>query len=109
MRRNCQPGDIARIVRPGLQCDNWLVSVLYAAPVGAFILPDGTPAISRNSLSSWICECLMSQPFPAADRSGHSRPNRFASIDDALLRPLRDGPGDDETLTWAGVPDGVPA
>ena len=31
------------------------------------------------------------------------------SIDDGALRPIRDQPGDDETLTWAGKPQEVKA
>lgn len=30
-------------------------------------------------------------------------------ITDSLLRPLRDGEGEDETLAWAGRPEVVPA
>ena len=30
-------------------------------------------------------------------------------VPDSFLRPIRDNPGDDETLTWAGKPEHVAA
>jgi len=45
--------------------------------------------------NAWQCECLGE---PLLDGRGNVHPNPIISAKN--LRPLRDGPGCDETLTW---------
>jgi len=92
---NVQAGDLAYIARKsvGLPTNhNKLVRVIKA-----FLRPEvGEP--------EWICEAL--QPMRVSGSSGvrDVPAGHVALLRDSSLRPLRDRPGDDETLTWAGLP-----
>jgi hypothetical protein len=104
---NCKPGDLARAIRPG-PLQNTLFFVLEAAPVGVeFLLPDGHKHIAVESAGYWILEAAGS-PIDAKTDKGQRRA-RFGVGADAGLRPIRDQDGEDETLTWAGKPEQVPA
>lgn len=92
---NCKPGDIAYIIHPSRY--GALVSVIEAAPVGDFYLPDGYFAFEASK-GSWVCESLGS-PFDAPvynTRTGKKsfRKARFAAIHDRWLRPIRDADDD---------------
>lgn len=41
--------------------------------------------------------------------SGEVRRAIYATVRDVALRPIRPDEGDDETLAWAGKPEGVAA
>ncbi|MES2942970.1 MAG: hypothetical protein V4772_08905 [Pseudomonadota bacterium] len=101
---NCVKGDIARIVAASssdatttdLFCD-----VLDVAPIGYFNFPDGTPAFCGQS-ASWVI-----RPFRKIRvelDSGGYRVVDYAVCADAYLRPIRDQPGEDQTLAWLPVP-----
>ena len=99
---NCKPGDLAvikgcdpngsgrdigklvRIVGPG---DDW-------SDVG-------------DTRHFWDCDTLGQR----LECDGNSLSDGFENIDipDEHLRPIRDNDGEDETLQWAGKPEGVTA
>lgn len=102
---NCVPGDRAiiidsdEIVNPksaGRLCD-----VLHAAIPGSFVLPNGTPAFCSGT-GKWVIE--LDSPMDVMWRDGILRETKFAVCPDSKLRPIRDQPGSDETLTWLDVP-----
>ena len=93
MKLNCRQGDLAVIVksiyRP--ECIGSIVRCVQFKPSS-----DGVP--------SWIVDRELG---PAIVVGGFLRPGTWWS--DALLRPLRDNDGTDETLTWRDVPRKVEA
>lgn len=105
MKLNCEVGDLAVIVSDhkqhpgtaGLLCD-----VLYQSPHGDFDLPDGVPTRSTCSGPAWVIK--LHRPVQVLWRDGVMRPASYASCPDAKLRPIRDQPGEDESLSWADVP-----
>lgn len=111
MKLNCKPGDLAVIVRNSPVADGVLgmiVEVLSAAPNEIFKLPCGFfNSASTPGDPSWVCK--FQNPITVKLESGEFRRAVYASVRDAGLRPLRPGEGDDETLTWAGKPEGVAA
>jgi hypothetical protein len=78
---NCKPGDVARIIVPGPFEGRILVCIEISHTHS-----DGD--------SAWVVD-----PPPPG----------FRYVWDSALRPIRDQPGDDETLTWAPVPSEVTA
>lgn len=102
---NCKPGDLAVIVgfNPMVpEISGRIVEVLAAAPAGHdFRLPDGTTNVAAGP-GFWIVK--FQNPVSVPMDSGRSRMALFGSCPDSRLRPLRDDPGADETLTWAGLP-----
>ena len=89
MTLNCRPGDLAVIVRGnnlGALVDVLEKSRVYE-PDFWLVAVLGLP----------IKGLLFNQPVPMTQ----------GNIEDARLRPLRDRPGDDETLIWAGLPQGA--
>lgn len=90
----CRAGDLARIVHPSAY--GKLVSVLYAAPDGNLILPDGVKAFHSSGERGWIIQ-MLGEPIEAAYwAQGYrtTRLARYAACADRWLRPIRD-PGDD--------------
>lgn len=81
----CRIGDLAVIVR-GINSGR-LVTVLGPSICG--------PA-------EWFVECL-GRPMPGIIGGAWTYSQR-GSIEDARLRPIRDGEGQDESLSWAVVP-----
>lgn len=109
MKLNCKAGDLAVIVgdhktHPGTA--GMLCHILSASPVGPFRLPDGHLA-EAEWFPSWVIE--LSHPILMKWNDGVVRPVTYATCPDAKLRPIRDTPGDDETLSWCDVPEGVTA
>lgn len=88
---NCKPGDIARIV---LSVDG-NVDKLVSVERDSGSRDDGTVW--------WVCVAL--QPVNSHERV--SLPGTRLFCADRALRPIRDQPGEDETLTWAGKPEQV--
>jgi hypothetical protein len=109
MKLNCRPGDLAVIVADhkthpdtvGLLCN-----VLHQSPAGDFLLPDGVLTAATHH-PSWVIK--LSRPVQLRWYDGIIRPATYASCPDSHLRPIRNDPGADETLTWCDVPDGVTA
>lgn len=54
----------------------------------------------------WLCEAL--QTVMTIEGVEVHAGEKVVSTDD-ILRPLRDGPGTDETLEWVGRPETAPA
>jgi hypothetical protein len=85
---NCKPGDLARYVGVDPACYGWVVLVVVESHV-------------LDNMVMWET----SPPLPMNDGSGE-----FANgTADCALRPIRPDEGEDETLTWAGKPEKVPA
>ncbi len=101
MKLNCKAGDLAIVVRSSLGNIGKIVKVRclyfdgYKAPNGG--LYRGLP-----NVPTWIVECDGGLNALLVDRSVVSYKERPFS--DGGLRPIRNQPGDDETLTWAGLP-----
>lgn len=94
MKLNCKVGDLAIVVNG--ENAGRLVSVLRASQWGRMF---------------WFVE-LVGSHGPMRDRfTGAERNAPTGNVHDSRLRPIRDQPGDDETLLWAGLPQdaGVPA
>lgn len=102
---NCKPGDLARIV--GLRD-------MLATVNDRFVrLKNLPPALDAN-LWVWQLEEKVSFALPSDClykgfllRKGWIV--SFDSLPDDYLRPIRDQPGEDETLQWLPVPDEVTA
>ena len=82
---NCKPGDLAYTTHPSLT--GKLVDVLYAAPEGRHVLPDGQSAFTDIS-TAWVCKSC-GAPFDAALGDGSRRQAMYAAISDRWLRPIR--------------------
>lgn len=78
---NCKPGDIAIIVRTLRPIDTYTLGMVF-------------------KLGN-ICEMTserVGRPYWRIEGDDSQ------AVADAVLKPLRDNPGDDETLSWAPVP-----
>lgn len=93
---NCKPGDLAILISAPENSIGTLLRVIQ-------ICPDEPLAWEFEDASRPI-EFFEDEEsrgfFTSTKQSGG-----LAIIDDADLRPLRDNPGTDETLTWAPVPN----
>lgn len=115
MKLNCRPGDMAVIVRPtlrGPQLLGMVVTIMHAAPIRDFLLPDGFKQLNDRP-NYWVVEFQrqIEAPMLFGGFVG-ARLTRYGIAPDVALRPIRDNPGADETLEWAPVPakrEGVPA
>ena len=87
---NCKPGDLAIVVKS--MCGNEGKVVECKRLLGAVEFADGEVRVSWE----------LTQKLPV----GRHRHNIFP---DAWLRPIRPSDGTDETLIWAGKPEGVTA
>jgi hypothetical protein len=93
---NCKPDDIAYIVAPAAQeCRGRFVKVLRRAGINE-ILDGQHYQLSNPSVVAWVCEGQIPHYLGGTVN--------LSVIGDACLRPIRDQPGDDITLTWAPVP-----
>jgi len=92
---NCKLGDIARIV------------VSDDGNYGRFVevMEEYQGVRSREAGVWWVCNCASA--LRGADRI--LLPGEPVVIHDGALRPIRPGEGEDETFSWAGKPEGVPA
>lgn len=112
---NIQPGDtLAYIVGAILwpEMNGRIVEVVRRIEPGElYPLPNGdTVHLGLHRTCDWEIKASMPLPFcygysdsPTTIMTTH-RP-----IGDAFLRPIRDLPGDDQTLAWAGKPEKVTA
>jgi hypothetical protein len=87
---NCREGDLAVYVGEDMSCQGRIVQCIAIDPLGTQIL--GTPV--------WTVE-------PPLPMTGCDEPS--LGVTDIALRPIRDNDGEDETLQWAGKPEGVTA
>ena len=86
---NCKPGDLAIVVKAHKHAEH---------TVGAIV----SVTTRFGMLGEW----------PAWNYKGVLRDKlgrRITALEDVCLRPIRDNPGEDETLTWAGKPEKVSA
>lgn len=99
MKLNCRPGDLAIWVTRGV-----IVEVLSVSrDCEIFLSTEGHKVLLDNSGGhGWRCR------MAGAPQWMHSaRPHVVFDelpIFDSSLRPIRDQPGDDETLSWTGRP-----
>ena len=97
---NCKPGDLAYVTKAGSPNLGRVVHVVmpydgrtsfrgrpYSQPEGSAWIVEGGGLVIPNDLT----------PVP------------WHMVEDKFLRPIRDNDGEDETLTWAGKPEGVAA
>ncbi|MBK5203907.1 MAG: hypothetical protein JJD98_00410 [Polaromonas sp.] len=83
---NCKQGDLAIVVRVSLSANNWMI--------GKIVKCEGFEVI--NGCFGWMVESpIVSPPGYIFD---------YEWVADHCLRPIRDQPGNDETLTWASLP-----
>ena len=87
---NCQKGDLAVMIRSAAGNEGRIVTCLRLA---------SEKEVKETSFRSNL------EPVWIIDSSLRSSCGRSMSMAiDAWLRPIRDQPGEDETLTWAGFP-----
>lgn len=101
---NCKPGDLAfQIGSEGAfdsQSLGWVVEVIGA----------GCDWSDFGDLRHhWLCRKAGGGLLPFQDPDGETGWSDEVEIPDAHLMPIRKQPEQDETLTWAGKPQGVTA
>ena len=89
--KNCKVGDLAVVIKSDFPENvGILVNVLAAHPF---------------YVAEWYVEVLgRAVAGHAGEMSRAGAGGRKVRCADSALRPIRDQPGDDETLTWAGLP-----
>ena len=105
---NCKPGDLAIVLPP--KTVNWcpstdkIVEVVRAIGAERFRTPDGIfiDGASGDGGNYWLVKFQRPELVVAVD--GRIRTSFYTGMPDSRLRPIRDQPGEDETLTWAGLP-----
>lgn len=103
---NCRPGDLAFIVSAdsvvGRRHIGKIVLVLKKAALGRY----RDELFETVGRSDWFIDfCSGAALVPLLD--GGTRLAKTGIIRDENLRPIRDQPGDDEALTWTGLPGKV--
>jgi hypothetical protein len=86
---NCKQGDIARIIR-GPARDKFVTCIRLETPFDVDCAHGPIWLID-----SAIPHCFRDSRAPAGDKP---------YCNDSILQPIRDRPGEDETLTWKEVP-----
>lgn len=67
-------------------------------------MDDGlTMIMDADDAACWVVKYPTSQANVSV--TGATKNSFYDLIWDSRLRPIRDQPGDDETLTWAGLPN----
>jgi len=87
---NCKPGDLAVVVRSTVGNEGRIFKCLRLADPSEFPFVFSGPV--------WHIDTEVNVLIAGAYKK------RVALCEDAVLRPIRDNPGADETLTWAGLP-----
>lgn len=101
---NCKPDDIARVVvPPGFKRT---LQDKFVTVVGCIPGHDDICQRAYGSPRGGVWLCVFATPF-MFHHNGSSWMVKQAFLLDSWLRPIRDQPGDDETLTWAGKPEHV--
>jgi hypothetical protein len=94
---NCKPGDLAVIVSARYSTNiGALVEVLRPYVEGE-ILP-GQIASYYTIGPTWVVKAVSRPIFVGIDKH-----QQIAARADSTLRPIRDNPGQDETLDWAPI------
>lgn len=99
MKLNCKPGDLAIICKMPWQ---------LAQTNDRIVRLKNQPAVD----GIWdFEEAVPMTLLGRLDGLPQGLPMRLTQASDENLRPIRDNPGDDQTLEWAGLPagHGVPA
>lgn len=105
MKLNCNQGDLAVVVRSECGNEGKIVRCLRAALPGEIHKSEcKTAEIEIATLGCWVVDQLLEWKMNPLARS-----TKHFLAKDAVLRPLRPGEGDDETLAWAGKPEQVAA
>lgn len=89
---NCRPGDLAFIARVFDPEDRPFLNKIVRV----------VNLCMQNAYGDW---CWSYEGRRLIDSDGAEA----IALPDCLLFPIRDQPGEDETLTWAGKPEGVTA
>ncbi len=99
---NCKQGDLAICIRDieGTDDERYPGVDFIAKTAGRIV--QCKRLLLDGGVPSWILETPLTTTVRSAT---FSRSGDVISIDDSDLRPLRDAPGADETLTWAGKPE----
>jgi hypothetical protein len=93
---NCKQGDMAVVIRSIAGNEGKIVSCLRFVPAGSFI--PGTKI--KTTGDGWEIDVHIR----IADRNTRMILGTAPWAIDCALMPIRDIPGEDETLTWAGKP-----
>lgn len=94
MKLNCRSGEMAIKVRASVGDSIPVGSVVKTIEYGQII-----SALTGEKILAWL-----------VDYAAPNEPWRGVwSVRDEHLKPIRPGDGDDETLAWAGKPEGVAA
>lgn len=106
----CKPGDLAVVTgdhgaHP--ETAGRLVDVLHVAAPDMTRLPDGAPCHRSAGAHAWVIK--FHNPIRIRWSRGDWHMASYAVCPDSKLHPIRPGEGSDETLTWAGKPEGVTA
>jgi len=106
---NCKPGDLAITLGCHPDYSGKIVSVLHRA-VNGETLPNGNRYGDVSTEPAWVIEYSHDIPVVIVDGANRSTIlSRFGVADDRRLRPIRDGEGQDETLTWVETPQPIAA
>jgi hypothetical protein len=97
---NCKNGDIAVIVRVDRRTEHLLGVIVRVLERRTRA---GLPGGKAYTHMAWLVEL----PRPMANCTGEISARQRCP--DSCLRPIRDNPGEDETLQWADLPQGVTA
>lgn len=89
---NCKPGDLAVIVRTSATRTEALGRIVRVTEIHSMDYEGRGPV--------WMFE---NSPITLQDG------RQIDVVNDCGIRPIRLNEGDDETLTWAGKPEGVAA
>jgi hypothetical protein len=82
---NCKPGDLAVVVSAPFD-PHYLGRIVTCV---SFFFVEGMPTWRTDPPMYWTCDSGVVRELPWCDKD---------------LRPIRDQPGEDESLTWAPVP-----
>jgi len=99
----CKPNELCVVIRdpPPENCEplaGMLCTTVLIAPSRDFALPDGCMTSGCTTPDSWVVEFM--RPVRVSLFGGGRRMASYGTVPDSALRPLRDNPGQDETLTW---------
>jgi len=101
---NCKPGDLAVLIRSELGYEGAIVEVMRFIGEMRFHYPTGLRIVARDC---WEVRGRL-DPVHMREVARVGVSAGCGAVPDAWLRPIRDQPGEDETLTWAGRPNELP-
>lgn len=96
---NCKPGDLAVVVGHEGAYDAGCLGRIVEV-----ISPGDDWSSHGDSRHHWRAKDAGGRPMPWQDPDGTHGESLVTQFPDEHLRPIRDQPGADETLTWAGLP-----